>query len=81
MNLNVDYVYICGSLIGVDIHDTAADAERHVLHVTMIEDCLGFGSVKKHKEAIRQIIDTVGVDGIGWEEVVMDLGSRPERKV
>ena len=42
MNLAINHIYLCGSLTDVDIHSTAADAVRHGLHVTIVEDCFGF---------------------------------------
>lgn len=74
MNLAINHIYLCGSLTDVDIHSTAADAVRHGLHVTIVEDCLGFRSVEEHEEAKRQMTEIMGVDGIECEEMIMKSG-------
>ena len=74
MNLAINYIYLCGSLTDVDIHSIAADAVRHGLYVTIVEDCLGFRSVEDYEEAKRQMIDIMGVDGIECEGMIMKSG-------
>ena len=53
MNLAINYIYLCGSLTDVDIYSIAVDAVRHGLHITIVEDCLGFRSVEDYEEAKR----------------------------
>lgn len=74
MNLVINHIYLCGSLTDVDIHFTVADAVRHGLHVTIVEDCLGFRSVEDHEEAKRQMTDIMDVDGIECEGMIMKSG-------
>ncbi len=67
-------VYLCGCLTNVSIYATAADAVQHGLGVTVIEDCLGYRSEDKHEDAMRQMADIMGVDGIDSEEVIEEGG-------
>jgi nicotinamidase-related amidase len=69
-------IYLCGLSTNVDIYTTAADAVQHGLHVTVIEDCLGFRSVKKHIEAMRRMADYMGVDVVESEGVIIESGGR-----
>lgn len=73
----VTKVYLCGILTNVGVYSTAADAVQHGLQVTLIEDCLGYRSEKKHLEALRQMADIMGVHGIDSEEIIEEAGGRP----
>lgn len=73
----VTEVYLCGCLTNVGVYSTAADAVQHGLQVTVVEDCLGYRSENKHEEAMRQMADIMGVDGIDSEEIIEESGGRP----
>ncbi|KAK4694706.1 hypothetical protein P7C71_g2917, partial [Lecanoromycetidae sp. Uapishka_2] len=73
----VTEVYLCGCLTNVGIYSTAADAVQHGLQVTVVEDCLGYRSEDKHEEAMRQMADIMGVNGIDSEEIIEESGGRP----
>lgn len=70
----VTEVYLCGCLTNVGIYATAADAVQHGLNVTVMEDCLGYRSEDKHEEAMRQMADIMGVNGVDSEEIVEESG-------
>ena len=72
----VTEVYICGILTNVGVYSTAADAVQHGLQVTVVEDCLGYRSEDKHEEALRQMADIMGVNGIDSEEIIEESGGR-----
>ena len=77
MNLRmklVTEVYLCGCLTNVGIYATAADAVQHGMEVTVIEDCLGYRSEDKHVEAMRQMADIMGVNGVDSEEIIEASG-------
>ncbi|KAK2747980.1 hypothetical protein FQN57_001571 [Myotisia sp. PD_48] len=63
-------VYICGSLSNISVHATALDAARHGLSITLIEDCLGYRSFAKHKEAMRRMADIMGANGVTSGEIM-----------
>ena len=67
-------VYLCGCLTNVSVYATAADAVQHGLGVTVIEDCLGYRSEEKHEDAMRQMADIMGVDGIDSQEIIEEAG-------
>ena len=73
----VTEVYLCGCLTNVGVYSTAADAVQHGLQVTVVEDCLGYRSEKKHEEAMRQMADIMGVHGIDSEEIMGESGGKP----
>ena len=77
MNLRmklVTEVYLCGCLTNVGIYATAADAVQHGMNVTVVEDCLGYRSEDKHEEAMRQMADIMGVNGVDSEEIIEESG-------
>ena len=70
-------IYLCGCLTNVGVYATAADAVQHGLGVTVVEDCLGYRSEDKHEEAMRQMADIMGVNGIDSEEIIEEAGGKP----
>jgi nicotinamidase-related amidase len=66
-------LYLCGSLSNISVYATALDAVRHGLQVTIIEDCVGYRNGKCHEEAMRQMADAMGVNGIDYQELMDDL--------
>lgn len=70
-------IYLCGCLTNVGVYATAADAVQHGLGVTVVEDCLGYRSEEKHEEAMRQMADIMGVNGIDSEEIIEEVGGKP----
>lgn len=67
-------VYLCGILTNVGVYATAADAVQHGLGVTVVEDCLGYRSEAKHEDAMRQMADIMGVNGVDSEEIIEESG-------
>lgn len=75
MNLCTE-VYLCGCFTNISVYATAADAVQHGLQVTVVEDCLGYRNEDKHDEAMRQMADVMGVNGIDSEEIIEESGGR-----
>ena len=69
-------IYICGCLTNVGVYATAADAVQHGFEVSIVEDCLGYRSEDKHEEAMRQMADIMGANGIDSEEIIEEAGGR-----
>jgi nicotinamidase-related amidase/alkylated DNA repair dioxygenase AlkB len=69
----ITQLYLCGSLSNISVYATALDAVRHGLEVTIIEDCVGYRSAKCHEEAMRQMADSMGANGIDYQELMDDL--------
>ena len=72
----VTQIYICGCLTNIAVYATAADAVQHGFDVNIVEDCLGYRSEDKHIDAMRQMADVLGVDGIDSEELIEEAGGR-----
>lgn len=70
-------IYLCGCLTNVGVYATAADAVQHGLGVTLVEDCLGYRSEEKHEDAMRQMADIMGVNGIDSEEIIDEVNGGP----
>lgn len=66
-------LYICGSLSNISVYATVLDAVQQGFNVTLIEDCLGFRDGTCHVEAIRQMADDFGANGIDYSELMDDL--------
>lgn len=77
MNLVTD-LYLCGCLTNVGVYATAADAVQHGLSVTVVEDCLGYRSEEKHEDAMQQMADIMGVNGIDSEEIFEEVCLPPD---
>ena len=75
MNLCTE-IYLCGCFTNTSVYATAADAVQHGLQVTVVEDCIGFRNEGKHEEALREMSDVMGVNGIDSEEVIEESGGR-----
>lgn len=69
----VTQLYVCGSLSNISVYATVLDAVCHGLQVTIIEDCLGYNDESCHVEAMRQMADDMGADGIDCQELRDDL--------
>lgn len=69
-------IYLCGCLTNVSVYATAADAVQHGFNVTVVEDCLGYRSEEKHEDAMRQMADIMGVNGIDSEEIIEEAGGK-----
>ena len=72
----VTELYICGCLTNIAVYATVADAVQHGFDVNIVEDCLGYRTAAKHEEAMRQMADVFGVDGIDSEELIGEAGGR-----
>lgn len=66
-------LYLCGSLSNISVYATALDAVRHGLSVIVVEDCVGYRNETCHKEAMRQMADGMGAEGVELQELVDDL--------
>ncbi|KAK5045238.1 hypothetical protein LTR84_009344 [Exophiala bonariae] len=66
-------LYVCGSLSNISVYATVLDAVCHGLQVTVVEDCLGFNDELCHVEAMRQMADDMGAEGIDCQELRDDL--------
>ena len=75
MNLCTE-IYLCGCFTNTSVYATAADAVQHGLQVTVVEDCLGYRNENKHDEAMREMSDVMGVNGIDCEEIIEESGGR-----
>jgi nicotinamidase-related amidase/alkylated DNA repair dioxygenase AlkB len=71
-------LFVCGCNTNLSVFATAMDAARYGIKITLIEDCLGFRQKSRHEEAIRQLVDIMGVDVMTSEKVVGILRNPPD---
>jgi nicotinamidase-related amidase/alkylated DNA repair dioxygenase AlkB len=69
----VTELYVCGSLSNISVYATVIDAVSHGMSVTIIEDCVGYLDESCHREAMRQMADGLGANGIDYAELLDDL--------
>ncbi|OAP65577.1 hypothetical protein AYL99_01549 [Fonsecaea erecta] len=69
----VTEIYVCGSLSNIGVYATVLDAVCHGVQVTLVEDCLGYIDEACHIEAMRQMADTLGANGIDCQELRDDI--------
>ncbi|KAJ9622217.1 uncharacterized protein PV06_04375 [Exophiala oligosperma] len=69
----ITQIYVCGSLSNISVYATVLDAVCHGLEVTIIEDCLGYRDEMCHTEAVRQMADSMGANGIDCQELRDDI--------
>ncbi|KAI9774205.1 MAG: hypothetical protein M1835_006064 [Candelina submexicana] len=77
----VTELYICGSLSNISVYATALDAARHGFSITILEDCVGYRDYARHQEAMRQMADIMGADGLTSTEYIIDFEKEQERKL
>ena len=70
----VTELYVCGSLSHISVYATVVDAIRNGFTVNVLEDCVGYGNAKCHKEALRQMQDIFGADILTSRELLQNLG-------
>lgn len=63
-------VFICGSLANVGVYATAMDAAGHGLSITIVEDCCGYRSEARQRQAIESLVDYTGCEVASMDEVV-----------
>ena len=68
----VSELYLAGSLSNVSVYATALDAVSQGLAITLLEDCLGYRSFDRHLNAMRQMADFLGADGITADELLLE---------
>lgn len=69
----VTELYVCGSLSNISVYATVLDAVSHGMSVTIIEDCVGYRDESCHSDAMRQMADSLGANGIDYQELLDDL--------
>ncbi|KAI9699820.1 MAG: hypothetical protein M1836_002855 [Candelina mexicana] len=77
----VTELYICGSLSNISVYATALDAARHGFSITILEDCVGYRDYARHQEAMRQMADMMGADGLTSTEFIVDFEKEQQRKL
>jgi len=69
-------LYICGALTNISIYATALDAGRHGLAVTIIEDCCGYRSERRHINALRKLVQLTGCETSSAEDVTTAIAPK-----
>ena len=70
----VTELFICGVISNLSVYATTLDAVRHGYSVTLLGDCLGYRSVARHAEALRQMEDYMGAEVMTSVQLLEQLG-------
>ncbi|EFX03108.1 isochorismatase family protein [Grosmannia clavigera kw1407] len=74
----VTELFICGALTNISVYATALDAARHGLALTIIDDCCGYRSEIRHKNAIASLVRLTGCETIGSNAAIESWTSAPQ---
>ncbi|KAI0376896.1 hypothetical protein F5Y04DRAFT_273449 [Hypomontagnella monticulosa] len=74
----VTELFICGSITNISVMATAVDAASHGYTITIVDDCCGFNSITRHRNAIKQISSTTGCDILSAEDVMATFKPKPK---
>ncbi|KIW68918.1 hypothetical protein PV04_04830 [Phialophora macrospora] len=66
-------IYVCGTLSNIGVYASVLDAVCHGVQVTLVEDCLGYIDETCHVEAMRQMADSMGANGVDCQELRDDI--------
>lgn len=70
-------LFICGALTNVSIHATALDGASHGLQMTIIDDCCGYRSAVRHRNAIRNLVQLTGCETTTAQGLISSLAGSP----
>ncbi|KAK3067245.1 hypothetical protein LTR53_015997 [Teratosphaeriaceae sp. CCFEE 6253] len=70
-------LYVCGCNTNLSVFATAMDAARYGIKITLVEDCLGFRSLNRHDEAVRQLVHIMEADVLTSQKVIETLKNPP----
>ena len=71
-------LYLCGCLTNVSVYATALDAAQHGIRISVVEDCLGYRELARHKNAVRQLADVMGATMLTSVDMLADLSQPTE---
>lgn len=69
----VTQIYICGALSNISVHATALDAASNGMQVTLLSDCLGYRSRKRHDAAIAGLLEIAAAESQSIEQLIHRL--------
>ncbi|GAM90970.1 hypothetical protein ANO11243_090170 [Dothideomycetidae sp. 11243] len=58
----VTELYIVGCMTDLCVYSTAIDAAQHGYHINVVEDCLGYRSLRNHAGSINHLPEEIGAD-------------------
>lgn len=67
---------ICGSLTNVSVYATALAASSYGLDITIVEDCCGYRSERRHSHAAKRLMEQTGCEFMSAADVMATLVPR-----
>ncbi|KAK4627052.1 DNA oxidative demethylase ALKBH2 [Fulvia fulva] len=70
-------LFICGNITNLSVYSTAMDAARYGMHITLVDDCLGYRKQDRHDLAIKQLRNNMSVETVSSRRVLDELRNPP----
>lgn len=75
----VTELYVCGCISNISVYATAVEAARHGIEIYLVDDCVGYRQLNRHREAIRQMVEYMGAQTISSADLDAQLTGKPEK--
>ncbi|OJD29184.1 isochorismatase family protein family [Diplodia corticola] len=66
-------LYVCGCISNISVYATAVEAARHGIEIYLVDDCVGYRQLNRHREAIRQMKEYMGAHTISSTNLIAQL--------
>ncbi|KAK8256126.1 hypothetical protein IWZ00DRAFT_151965 [Phyllosticta capitalensis] len=63
-------LFVCGCISNISVYATAAEAARHGITIYLIDDCIGYRKLDRHREAMKQMVEYMGAYLISFDDVM-----------
>ncbi|KAK8197741.1 uncharacterized protein BKA78DRAFT_246193, partial [Phyllosticta capitalensis] len=61
-------LFVCGCISNISVYATAAEAARHGITIYLIDDCIGYRKLDRHREAMKQMVEYMGAYLISFDD-------------
>ncbi|GME66128.1 Isochorismatase-like protein [Neofusicoccum parvum] len=75
----VTELYVCGCISNISVYATAVEAARHGIEIYLVDDCVGYRQLSRHREAIRQMVEYMGAHTVSSAGLIAQLTGQAEK--
>ncbi|EKG14457.1 Isochorismatase-like protein [Macrophomina phaseolina MS6] len=72
-------LYVCGCISNISVYATAVEAARHGIEIYLVDDCVGYRKLSRHREAIRQMVEYMGAQTVSSASLIAQLTGETEK--
>lgn len=72
-------LYVCGCISNISVYATAAEAARHGIEIYLVDDCVGYRQLNRHREAIQQMVEYMGAHTVSSAALLSQLTNQTEK--